>query len=147
MTSLKGVASGVLCALAVAICGPVKAQNPNDMYGLRVCNYSGLKVQMAVSTLMSPADRRYHVFGWYVLDAGCTDIGYFARPWLYFYAEEYNRGAQYRYWPGNFPLCVDYPGPFDRVHTAGVTCDEDNLKLFTETRVEPTTGIMTINLQ
>ena len=43
--------------------------------------------------------------------------------------------------------CVEFPGPFDRVNTAGTTCTADNLKQFTSELVPSTTGTFTYTLR
>ena len=147
MRALGSVLAAVLCLLGV--CGPeiARAQDMSQVFAVRVCNYSGVAVSLAMSTMISPSDTRYHVYGWYTLNQGCFDLGYAPRPWLYFYAEEFSKGRSYKVWRGNFPLCVAYPGPFDWIHTRGLTCDADSLKDFTETRVDSDAGIFVLNLR
>jgi hypothetical protein len=137
----------VLCLAGVVHPGSAAAQDVSEVVGLRACNAGGTAIALALSTAISPSDQRFHVFGWYTLRPGCTDIGYFPRPWLYYYAEELNKGRSYKIWQGKFPICVGYPGPFDWVHATGISCNADELKQFTETKVDPTTGILVVTFK
>ena len=147
MRALASILAAAFCLLVVSYPGAGRAQDMSEVFGLRVCNNSNRTVSLALSTTISPSDKRYHVFGWYTLYPGCTDMGYYPRPWLYYYAEEYNKRRTYKIWQGEFPLCVAHPGPFDWVHTSGMSCPPSELKLFTEVRVDPDTGIFVVNLQ
>ncbi len=148
MRGLKSAVAMVLCVLGVACSDAAHAQDMDQVFGLRVCNHTGITAALALSTHTSPDDPTWHVFGWYVVPRrDCKDIGYFPRSSFYYYAEERNHGPRYTYWGGDFPICVNYPGPFDRRQLAKVTCDEDELKQFTEVTVDDSTGIMTVNLR
>jgi hypothetical protein len=145
MTRAVLILFGLLALSADVGTNSARAQDPN-YFSLRVCNNSGVDVSVALSTLVSASDARYHVFGWYTVNPGCRDLGGYARPYFYIYAEQYYKQGSYKYWPGNFPLCVQYPGPFDWVHTSGRNCSANELKMFTEVRIDPNTGLMTFNL-
>jgi hypothetical protein len=139
--------AAAFCLAASAHPQAAKAQDMSQVFGLRACNASDRPISMALSAMISPSNQRYHVFGWYTLNPGCSDTGYFPRPWLYYYAEDLSKGRSYRVWRGNFPLCVAYPGPFDWVHATGVTCSAEELKQFTETRVDPSVAILVVTFQ
>jgi uncharacterized membrane protein len=127
---------------------------------LRVCNVSGLKIAMALMTPVSATDNRYHVHGWYIVNAargGCQDVGAWPKSgYFYWYAQEDGSAAQhygsaaqhYGVWQGTIDKCVATPGPFDRVDTPEHTCAEgEELVKFTEKLIEPKTNTFTLTLR
>jgi uncharacterized membrane protein len=100
-------------------------------FSFEVCNKSNLTAYVATSHLVSVSDNRFEVEGWWTVAANsCNTIGTFPEGWFYFYAE-----ATQGNWSGDFPLCVQYPGPFTTIHTGSVTCADSNLKSFTQKQI------------
>ena len=115
---------------ATAVFGVASSANAQT-FSFEVCNKSGLTAYVATSSHPAVGDDRYVVEGWWTVAAGnCTTIGTFPEGWFYFFAE-----ASGGNWSGNFPLCVQYPGPFKAIHTTGVTCPSNRLKQFTEKQI------------
>ncbi len=51
-------------------------------------------------------------------------------------------------WAGNDThLCVEYPGPFQRVHNPGHTCEAHLLRGFTQKYIPDDVGRFTLTLQ
>jgi uncharacterized membrane protein len=114
-------------------------------FSLKVCNTSKVSASVAISSLVAVGDSRFEVQGWWTVASGnCETLGNFPQGWFYIYAEETNNGQEV--WEGDFPLCVEFPGPFDRINAAGFTCTADNLKQFTSEQVPSTTGTFTYTL-
>jgi uncharacterized membrane protein len=153
LTAAAIAALGVACcATGVSLVGSSAAQVPST-FALKVCNASGLKVAMALMTPVSPADNRYHVHGWYIINAargGCQDVGSWPKNgYFYWYAQEDGSASeQYGVWQGTVDKCVATPGPFDRIDTPGYTCAEgEELVKFTEKLIEPKTNTFTVTLR
>ncbi len=112
-----------------------------------VCNHSNVPASVATTSYVSPTDQRFVVQGWWgVAPGACSTIGTFPQGWFYFYAEETNTQAVV--WSGTAAqLCVDYPGPFQRINTANYTCQSNEvLRGFSVTQISSTTGTFTWNL-
>jgi len=130
-------------ALAGLCIGSVNAQA--QTFTFQVCNQSSVSASVAVSNLVAVGDSRFEVQGWWTVGAGtCSSIGNFPQGWFYYYAEQTNSAQLY--WPGDFGLCIEYPGPFDRINAAGYTCDPSLLKQFNEEQIPSTTGTFTWTL-
>jgi uncharacterized membrane protein len=122
------------------------AEGQAQTFSLKVCNTSKVSASVAISNLVAVGDKRFEVQGWWTVASGdCDTLGTFPQGWFYIYAEQTNTGQEV--WEGDFPLCVEFPGPFDRVNTAGTTCTADNLKQFTSELVPSTTGTFTYTLR
>src|SRR5438477_8935140 len=97
-------------ALAIASCafdGFLVARSHaqgSGTFALRVCNASGLDVAMALVTAISSTDSRYHVHGWYSVNATsrCQDLGSWPKStYFYWYAQEEGANAsQFAVWEG-----------------------------------------------
>jgi uncharacterized membrane protein len=127
------------------------AQNAGT-FAFKVCNTSGLKVAMALMTPISSTDSRYHVHGWYIIDAardGCQDVGTWPKNgYFYWYAQEDgSTSREYAVWPGTIDKCVTVPGPFDRVVEPEYTCANEDLVKFTEKLIEPKINSFTLTLR
>jgi uncharacterized membrane protein len=153
MAALGVLALGAACcASGIGFVGNSRAQVPGT-FALRVCNVSGLKVALALMTPVSPTDNRYHVHGWYIVNAdrsGCQDVGSWPKTgYFYWYAQEDgSTSQQYGVWQGTIDKCVATPGPFDRVDTPSYTCAEgEELVKFTEKLIEPKTSTFTLTLR
>jgi uncharacterized membrane protein len=110
-----------------------------------VCNHSSVSASVAVSNLVAAGDSRFEVQGWWTVKANsCSTVGTFAQGWFYYYAEQTNSGRIY--WGGDFPLCVQYPGPFEVMHTESTTCPDKQLKKFIAKQISNTTGTFTWTL-
>jgi uncharacterized membrane protein len=131
-------------AVAVLCIGAAGAQA--QTFNFEVCNKSNVSASVAVSNLESVGSSRFEVQGWWTVPAGnCESLGNFPQGWFYIYAEQTNSGQEV--WEGDFPLCVQFPGPFDRINSAGVTCSSDELKQFTAEEIPSTTGTFTYTLR
>ena len=121
------------------------ADGQAQTFSLKVCNTSKVSASVAISNLVGVGDKRFEVQGWWTVASGdCDTLGNFPQGWFYIYAEQTNTGQEV--WEGDFPLCVQFPGPFDRINSAGVTCSSDELKLFTAEEIPSTTGTFTYTL-
>ena len=131
-------------AVAVLCTGAVGTQA--QTFNFEVCNRSNVSASVAISNLEAVGASRFEVQGWWTVAAGnCESLGNFPQGWFYIYAEQTNTGQEV--WEGDFPLCVQFPGPFDRINSAGVTCSADELKLFTAEEIPSTTGTFTYTLR
>ena len=112
-----------------------------------VCNHSSVPASVAVASYVSPTDQRFEVQGWGSVAPGtCSTMGTFPQGWFYFYAEETNTQAVV--WSGTaVSLCVDYPGPFQRIDTPNYTCQSNEvLRGFSGSEIPSTMGTFTWNL-
>ena len=86
---------------------------------LRVCNKTNDNTRVAVS-YQPLGQSQFYNEGWYgVPSRSCQDIVTTGNSYIYGYAEVENDGT--RYWAGDMPLCVQYPGPY-AFWSAGTTC-------------------------
>ena len=131
-------------ALAGLFTGSADAQA--QTFNFQVCNRHNVPASVAISHLVAVGDSRFEVEGWWTVGAGnCVLTGNFPQGWFYFYAEQTNTGQVV--WSGNdLMLCVQFPGPFERINTPGYSCDSDELKGFTGELIPSTTGTFTWNL-
>jgi uncharacterized membrane protein len=129
----------VLCA------GSADAQA--QTFSFQVCNQSNVSASVAVANLVAVGDSRYEVQGWWTVVAGsCASIGDFPLGWFYYYAEQTN--TQQEVWQGNDAmLCVQYPGPFERINLSGYNCQSNEaLRGFSAEQIPNTTGTYTVTL-
>jgi uncharacterized caspase-like protein len=89
---------------------------------LKVCNKSTRRASVAVMGRVAPDGDDWHVQGWWTVPEGqCSSLKKFVKGTIYLFAQEYGNSAYA--WKGNGPkLCVDFPGPFDRVNRDGYNC-------------------------
>ena len=135
------------CAAAVALvlaatAQPATAQEPMPGYvALSFCNQMSDPVYLALSYREQPGSANWVVEGWKQINGNsCFKITVPNDGTVYDYAEMPGQGD----WGGDFKLCVERPGPFRRINTAGFTCDPDDLVGFGEIEVEGRTS-RTIN--
>ena len=110
-----------LLFFGLALCaGSVTAQA--QTFNFQVCNQSGVSASVAVSSLTGVGSNQWNVEGWWTVPSGnCRVLGSFPEGWFYYYAEQ--TGASQTEWTGTaLNLCVQYPGPFERVNYAGYNC-------------------------
>ena len=76
-----------------------------------VCNNTNDPANVSVS--YQPVNQRqFYNQGWFnVQSRACSDLAETTNGYFYAYAEVVNDGT--RFWSGDFPLCVIYPGPFN----------------------------------
>ncbi len=132
-------------ALAGLCLGSAGAQA--QTFHFQVCNHSKVQASVATAGHVSATDDRYEVQGWWSVGPGsCEWIGYFPQGWFYYYAEQTN--TQQIVWVGkDTQLCVQYPGPFERINTDNYKCKPNEvLKGFTVFSISNTTGTFTWNL-
>ena len=131
-------------ALAGLCAGAVSAQA--QVFNLQVCNHTNVSASVAVSGLSAVGSSQFVVEGWWTVPSGsCESIGNFPQGWFYLYAEQTNTAQIV--WSGNdLNLCIQYPGPFERINTSGFTCPANELKGFTAVLIPSTTGTFTWNL-
>jgi uncharacterized membrane protein len=111
------------------------------------CNKTNIKVFVSVAARVAPSDQRFKVAGWWTIPAGdCANVGAFPRGWTYYYSEQDEPGTVY--WGAtDVSLCVQYPGPFERVLQDNYTCgSNEQVQGFKGVFVEPNTGSMTVTL-
>ena len=86
---------------------------------LRVCNNTTDNTRVAVS--YPPLNQsQFYNEGWFgVPSRSCQDLVTTGNAYMYGYAEVENDGT--RYWAGDLPLCVQYPGPY-AFWSVGTTC-------------------------
>jgi uncharacterized membrane protein len=92
-------------------------------FQLRVCNKSSIKVSVAVSGHKEPDSTSWHIEGWWTVGPrDCTNItNNYLRGRIYLFAKSY--GSNKTTWSGrDLNLCVEFPGPFDRVNTTNYKC-------------------------
>jgi uncharacterized membrane protein len=144
MTKIRSASAVLFFALAGLCTGTAGAQA--QMFNFQVCNQSSYSASVAVTSLTAVGSSQYEVAGWWTVAAGaCSVIGTFPQGWFDYYAEV--TGNPSLTWAGTtVSLCVDYPGPFDRVNVAGYTCPGDNLKGFSGEIVAPTISTVTWTL-
>jgi uncharacterized membrane protein len=147
MRHIKSGLTVLLFVLATLLSvGSSDAQAQTRKFSFEVCNHSKVSASVAVSSHVAVGDSRFETQGWWTVNAGdCDTLGDFPNGWFYVYAEQTNSGKIV--WEGDTPLCVEFPGPFDRVHTDGYTCDSDSLKHFDSELIPDSTGTYTFNLR
>jgi uncharacterized membrane protein len=110
--------------LALGAPAPAMAQKGPEAAGseivIRVCNNTNDNARVALS--YQPAgNRQFSNEGWYsVPSRSCQDLARTDNAYIYGYAEVENDSS--RYWPGDHPLCVQYPGPYAFWSTGEDTC-------------------------
>ncbi len=145
MRSAKLSLSVVLCSLAMLFFAPGAARSQTFDYVF--CNKTSIKVFVAVAARVSPNDQRFKVQGWWTIPAGqCGNVGTFPRGWAYYYAEQDDPGTVY-WGADDVQVCVNYPGPFERVLTPNYSCGSNQtLQGFKGIFIDPNTGSMTVTL-
>jgi uncharacterized membrane protein len=87
----------------------------------RVCNNTNDRARVAVS-YQPVGDAQFYNEGWYaVASRACQDLVTTSNAYIYAYAEVENDGS--RYWTGDHPLCVQYPGPYAFWSTGSTYCE------------------------
>lgn len=90
---------------------------------VQVCNRSGRDAQVAISYIQ-PGEDRFINRGWYkVEDGDCNVIAKTSNSHFYMYADA-DDGSGLA-WQGDFPLCVEYPGPYTFYSTGSDYCEDD----------------------
>jgi uncharacterized membrane protein len=99
-----------------------KLEYDAKFFMLKVCNKSTRRASVAAMGRTAPDSDDWHVQGWWTVAAGqCTALSKFLKGTIYVFAQEYGNSSFA--WKGNGPkLCVDFPGPFDRVNHPGDNC-------------------------
>jgi uncharacterized membrane protein len=135
-----------LLFFALALCaGSVTAQA--QTFNFQVCNRSGVSASVAVSGLTGVGSNQWNVEGWWTVPNGdCRVLGSFPDGWFYYYAEQ--TGASQNQWTGTaLNLCVQYPGPFERVNFSGYNCQSsEQLRGFNGTLMPSNEGTFTWTL-
>jgi len=124
--------------------GAAKAQG--GYFAFRVCNTSGLTAYIAILNRTAPGNPVWRRWGWLTIHQGCTDLGSYPQGWFYFMAE----AAGGVVWKGpNYgkPVCVVYPGPFDRPVTGDYLCSGDEqLRYFNEVFIDSNIAVYSADL-
>lgn len=117
------LASLTVCAALVFGPAPAFAQKDGVAGGeivVRVCNNTNDNARVAIS-YQPVGQSQFYNEGWYGIPSrSCQDIATTGNAYMYGYAEVENDGT--RYWAGNMPLCVQYPGPYAFWSTGGQYC-------------------------
>lgn len=121
---VQTVAVTVVLVLAAAA-PPAMAQEAIPGYvELSFCNHMPEPVYLALSYKDKPGSKQWVVEGWKQINTdSCFKITVPNDGAVYDYAELPGQGD----WGGDFKLCVERPGPFRRINTAGYTCDSEDL--------------------
>jgi uncharacterized membrane protein len=112
-------------ALVLGQAAPADAQKGPAAVGpteitLRVCNNTNDNARVAIS-YQPVGQANFYNEGWFGVPArSCQDLRTTGNAYSYGYAEVENDGT--RYWAGDFPLCVSYPGPY-AFWTYGTQCE------------------------
>lgn len=125
--------SGLWASLAVCMAlsfgpAPAFAQKDSTMSAItditfRVCNNTNFNTRVAVSYQPNGQSQFYNE-GWYgVPSRTCQDLVHTGNAYVYAYAEVENDGT--RYWSGDMPLCVQYPGPYAFWSTGSQYCESN----------------------
>jgi uncharacterized membrane protein len=114
MSLRRIVLSVAYLGLAAGAPAPALAQKAPGEAGseivFRVCNNTNDPARVAVS-YQPVGNNQFYNEGWYgVPSRSCQDIVRTGNAYIYGYAEVENDGS--RYWAGDHPLCVQYPGPY-----------------------------------
>jgi uncharacterized membrane protein len=133
--------------MLVGLCaGSVGAEA--QTFNFQVCNQSGVSASVAVSGLTAVGSNQWNVEGWWTVPTGsCQVLGSFPiSSEFYYYAEQ--TGASQNQWSGNaLNLCVQYPGPFDRINSAGYNCQSSEaLREFNAASIPSNEGTFTWTL-
>jgi uncharacterized membrane protein len=145
MRSAKAILAVVLCASAMLFVAAGEARSQTFDYVF--CNKTRIKVLVAVATLVSPGDKRFKVEGWWTIPAEqCANIGAFPKGWAYYYAEQDDPDTA-RWEADDVGICVEYPGPFERILTPNYSCaSNQKIQGFKSIFVDADTGVITITL-
>jgi uncharacterized membrane protein len=138
MTKMRSALAVLFLALAGLCNGATGAQA--QMFNFQVCNQTNYSASVAVSNLTAAGSSQFVVAGWWtVAPNSCSTIGTFPQGWVYYYAEV--TGNSSLTWGGTAAsLCVDYPGPFNRINLPGYSCPGDDLKGFNSVQIDSTTS-------
>lgn len=123
--NLRRMGLAALCLALAAGPGPAAAQKgPSSGDGeivIRVCNNTNDSARVALSYQPVGSGQFYNE-GWYgVPSRSCQDLARTGNAYIYGYAEVENDGS--RYWSGDHPLCVQYPGPYAFWSTGSAYCE------------------------
>lgn len=124
--SLRRLVLALVCGgLAAGMPAPALAQKGPGAAGseivIRVCNNTNDNARVAVSYQPVGGSQFYNE-GWYgVPSRSCLDVARTDNAYIYAYAEVENDGS--RYWSGDHPLCVQYPGPYAFWTTGSQYCE------------------------
>jgi uncharacterized membrane protein len=129
---------------------PVQTGNTQDQntFVYRVCNQSAEVAFVTLVMLTAPGSSNLILRGWWAMEVGeCAGLAVVPRPGLFFYAETAITNGKQVVWRGDdVELCVDYPGPFERV-PGGDTCGPERMKGFKKILVPSEIGTLTTNLR
>lgn len=140
-------AAALALAVAVAPAPPAFAQKGpaagTEVITIRVCNNTNDNARVAIS-YQPIGSQQFNNEGWFgIASRSCQDIRDTTNAYFYGYAEVENDGT--RYWSGDFPLCVMYPGPY-AFWTRGTQCEAgQDLRQFVTLHAE-TWGVYTWSL-
>lgn len=117
--------AAVALALAAAPVPAFAQKGPSaaggDQIVIRVCNNTNDNARVAVS-YQPVGSQQFYNEGWFAVAAhACSDIATTSNAYFYGYAEV--EGDSERYWNGDFPLCVQYPGPYEFWSVGHTSCD------------------------
>lgn len=111
------LALAMVPASAVAQKGPAAT---GEQISIRVCNNTNSNATVAVS-YQPLGQNTFYNEGWFnVGSRSCTDLVTTGNAYFYGYAEVI--GDANSVWAGDFPLCVQYPGPY-AFWTYGTQCE------------------------
>jgi len=119
--ALAAMALALAAAPAPAFAQKGPASGGGDQIVIRVCNNTNDNARVAVS-YQPVGSNQFLNEGWFGVNAhACQDIATTSNAYFYGYAEVEGDGE--RYWNGDFPLCVQYPGPYEFWSVGHTSCD------------------------
>jgi len=107
--------------------GSYSSSGSSSMADVHLCNKTSIKIYVAIGYRQAVGSANWMVEGWKNISPySCFDIRVPNDSVMYDYAEDDDGGT----WGGDFMLCVQHPGPFQRVNRGDYTCDGSELKGF-----------------
>jgi uncharacterized caspase-like protein len=92
------------------------------LFMLKVCNKSPRNASVAVMGRTAVKNDEWHVQGWWNVHSGqCSNIKRYVKGNIYLFAQE-DGNASFAWKGKDLPLCVEVPGPFDRVNREDYNC-------------------------
>lgn len=119
-----GVLAGAMAVADAAAQGKKSFRDDGDgLIEVQVCNRSGRDAQVAISYIQ-PGESRFINRGWYKVENGdCSVIAKTRNAHFYLYADA-DDGSGLA-WQGDFPICVEYPGPYTFYSSGDDYCGDD----------------------
>lgn len=126
----------VLCALALAATWPgfaaTSARAQTGPSTLKICNWSLIGVQLAVSYRQGPGSNQWVAEGWRQIDVEtCVTLQVPSDDDFYLFADDGSVS-----WGGDTLICVDPGHAFHRVYTPGQACTDGATRGFSKRNMQ-----------